>query len=267
MTTVNAMTNPMNSYVQDMKVNITQDLTIFKFLKGNRPPNPQHIKRLAASIKRYGMLINPILVNENHEIIDGQHRYLAAKETSSPIYYIIVSGYQLEQVHTLNMNQKNWTAKEFLHGYANMDLKDYIILRDFWQKHNWLRLTDAIALCSNTTGSNTQTLKINKSGRVENRSKDFKAGTWTVGDMQLAETNALKIKSIEPFFQDGYNDSRFIGTMLTLFNNEKFSHDTFIQKLKLQRTALTKCTNREQYKLLIEDIYNFKNRNKVNLRY
>lgn len=264
-----SMAYPMNNTVQDLRVNMTADLSIFKFLDGNRPPNPQHIKRLAASIKQYGMLINPILVNEHHEIIDGQHRYLAAKKMNASVYYIIVRGYDLEQVHTLNMNQKNWTVKDFLHGYADMGLKDYIILRNFWQKHNWLRITDAIALCSNVTfGPDfTRSSKVNKSGRIENRKKDFKAGTWTVGDMQLAETNVLKIKSIEPFFADGYNDTQFIGTMLTLFKNDNYNHEKFIQKLKLQKTALTKCAKREQYKLLIEDIYNYKSRVKVNLRY
>lgn len=269
MTTVNAMTHPMNRNVQDLRVNMTEDLNIFTFLKGNRPPNPQHIKRLAASIKRYGMLINPILVNERYEIIDGQHRYLAAKETNAPIYYIIVSGYALEQVHTLNLNQKNWTAKDFLNGYADMGLKDYIILRDFWHKHKWMTLVNAIALCSNVTFGfdYTRAKKINKNGRIATRSKDFNEGTWTIGDVNLAQLNASKIKAIEPFFPDGYNEGLFIGTMLTLFKNENFNYDNFMQKLKLQRVALTKCASREQYKLLIEDIYNYKSRNKVNLRY
>lgn len=269
MTTVNAMTHPMNRTVQDLRVNMTEDLNIFTFLKGNRPPNPQHIKRLAASIKRYGMLINPILVNERYEIIDGQHRYLAAKEMNVPIYYIIVSGYALEQVHTLNMNQKNWTIKEFLYGYVDMGLKDYIILNDFWNKHNWMSLNNAVAICSNISSAINMTAqaKIRRNGKVENRSKDFKAGTWKTGDMQLAETDALKIKAIEPFFPEGYNDTSFIGTMLMLFRNKNYNHDIFIKKLQLQQTALTKCANREQYKLLIEDIYNYKSRNKVNLRY
>lgn len=264
-----SMAYPMNKTVQDLRVNMTADLSIFTFLDGNRPPNPQHIKRLAASIKRYGMLVNPILVNEHHEIIDGQHRYLAAKEMNAPVYYIIVRGYDLEQVHTLNMNQKNWTVKDFLNGYADMGLKDYIILREFWHKHNWMSLSNAIAICSNisTYNSFTSPIQVHASGKTENRSKDFRAGTWKVGNMQLAETNALKIKSIEPFFPDGYNDTGFIGTMLMLFKNENYNHEKFIKKLKLQKTALTKCAKREQYKLLIEGIYNYKSRDKVNLRY
>jgi len=38
-------------------------------------------------------------------------------------------------------------------------------------------------------------------------------------------------------------------------------------KLKLQPTALEVCRHQEQYLLLLEDIYNFKRRDKVSLRY
>ncbi len=260
---------PMNFNIQELKVNVTSDLNIFKFLKGNRPPNPQHIKRLAASIKEFGMLCNPILVNENHEIIDGQHRYLAAKEVKSPVYYIVAKGYALEQVHALNLNQKNWTAKEFLHGYANMGLKDYILLREFWAKHNWLTLNDAVALCSNATsiGQMAMKKKILKDGSLSNKRQDFKSGTWKCKDLKLANDNAIRIKNIETYFKDGYNSTVFVGTMLGMFKNPNFDYSTFMQKLRIQPTALVKCATREQCKMLIEDIYNFKNRNKVNLRY
>ncbi len=65
------------------KVYQTSDLSIFKQIEGNRVPNLQHIKRLADSIRVYGMKCNPILVNERMEVIDGQHRLMAAKEAES----------------------------------------------------------------------------------------------------------------------------------------------------------------------------------------
>jgi len=266
---MNAMARPMNTNVQEIRVNITHDLSIFKFLDGNRPPNPQHIKRLIKSIKDYGMLINPILVNEKYEIIDGQHRYLAAKEVQCPVYYIILRGYALQQVHTLNMNQKNWTKTEFLHGYANMGLEDYIVLREFWYKHKWLNLADAISLCSNISNSGQMTApaKVNKNGQVENSSNRFLDGTWKIRDLQKAEINAIKLKSIEPYFPEGYNHGTFVGTMLMMFNNENYNHKHFLNKLKSQPSRLVKQQNRPQYKLLIEDIYNYRSRNKVSLRY
>ena len=75
-------TAPMtNGQVQEVnKVYKTTDLSIFKSIDGNRVPNLQHIKRLAQSINVYGMKCNPILVNEQMEVIDGQHRLAAAIE-------------------------------------------------------------------------------------------------------------------------------------------------------------------------------------------
>jgi hypothetical protein len=247
------MENQLNMNIQELKVHVTRNLNVFKFLKGNRPPNPQHIKRLSQSIVDNGMLCNPILVNEKYEIIDGQHRLLAAKAINSPIYYIIINGYALNQVHALNINQKNWTKKEFLEGYVSMGLKDYIILKNFWLRNKWLQLSDVIALCSGITSSFSLSC--------------FKAGTWVSKNMEAAEGNALRLKQIEPYFQNGYNSSIFVGTMLGLFNHKNYEHSRFLNKLKIQPLALAKCATREQYKILIEDIYNYRSRDKVSLRY
>ena len=84
----------------------TDNLEIFNQMKGNRPPNVQHINRLCDSIKLNGVLQNPIIVNEFMDVIDGQHRLLAAKKAKSSIFYIIVDGYSLNQVQILNLNQK-----------------------------------------------------------------------------------------------------------------------------------------------------------------
>jgi hypothetical protein len=135
------------------KVYRTSDLSIFKQIDGNRVPNLQHIKRLAESIRVYGMKCNPILVNEKLEVIDGQHRLMAAKESESFVYYIIVDGYSLSEVHTLNLNQKNWTKKDFMEGYANMGLEPYIKLRSFSEKNDDFGFNDCISLCQNTSSS------------------------------------------------------------------------------------------------------------------
>ena len=59
----------------------TSDFSIFKTMDGNRPPNPQHIRRLKDSMMVNGVLCNPIIVNEFGYVIDGQHRLIAAKES------------------------------------------------------------------------------------------------------------------------------------------------------------------------------------------
>jgi hypothetical protein len=247
------------------KVYKTNDLSMFKSIDGNRVPNLQHIKRLADSIRVYGMKCNPILVNEKMEVIDGQHRLMAAKEAKSFIYYIVVNGYDLHEVHTLNLNQKNWTKKDFMEGYANMGIESYIKLRDFSIKNSDYVFSDCIALVQNNTswGSKTLTQKIHKNNNV---TEIFEEGTWKHNDINLAQEYANKIRMIKPYYL-GYNRTGFVTTMIGLLQKEIFDFNEFMHKLRLQPTAMVDCANRDQYRTLIEDIYNYKSRNKVNLRY
>ena len=55
--------------------------------------------------------------------------------------------------------------------------------------------------------------------------------------------------------------------IFSLFNNDNFDYNRFMHKLEIQPGVLHDCASRAQYKLLIEDIYNYKSREKVNLRY
>jgi hypothetical protein len=235
------------------KVYKTNDLSIFKQIDGNRVPNLQHVKRLADSIRIYGMKCNPILVNEQMEVIDGQHRLMAAKETESFVYYIIVTGYDLHEVHTLNMNQKNWGIKDFMDSYANIGIESYIKLRKFSQDNQDYTLPVCIMFCSNSVNNGY-------------KGSHFNDGAWKIKNVDLAQDWANKIRLIKSFFIN-YNSRSFVGTMMILFQNKSFDFNEFMHKIRLQPTALKICATSDQYKTLIEDIYNYKSRNKVNLRY
>lgn len=252
------------------KVYKTNDLSIFNQIEGNRPPNPQHVRRLSQSIKDNGLLCNPILVNEKFEVIDGQHRLLAAKDAKSNIYYIVIKGYDLKEVHTLNLNQKNWTAKDFMNGYADMGIESYIKLRNFTKINKDYSLSDCIALCSNrsSASSNFISNKFRKGRKNDNGIKEiFEEGTWKGKDFKFGQDLADKVRLIKPFY-DGYNRSAFVRSIISLILNKKeFDLNTFMHKLRLQPTALVDCTSVTQYKMLIEDIYNYRSREKVNLRY
>ena len=269
-TTAAPMANNSNHVQQAKEVNKvykTNNLSMFKQIDGNRIPNLQHVKRLAESIRVYGMKCNPILVNEKMQVIDGQHRVMAAKEAESFVYYIVVDGYSLNEVHTLNLNQKNWAKKDFMEGYADMGIESYITLKDFVEKNEDYTFNDCIGLCQNTASGGSRTLTGQTRGnRLDGNAQIFEQGTWKYGNINLAQDMANKIRMIKPYYL-GYNKSTFVGTMITLFNNSNFDFNEFMHKLRLQPTALVDCANREQYKTLIEDIYNYKSRNKISLRY
>lgn len=246
------------------KVYRTNDLSTFKTLPGNRVLNLQHINRLIYSINKYGMKCNPILVNERLEIIDGQHRLAAAKNVGTFIYYIIVDGYKLTEVHTLNLNQKNWGKADYMEGYANMGIEPYIKLREFVLKNDDFTFASCLGLCSNTSNaSNTylaqQTKNNSKSDHV------FEEGTWIGKDFDLAQDWANKIRMVGTYYE-GYDRGSFISSFIPLLYNDKFDFSEFMHKLRLQPSALVDCSNVDQYRTNIEDIYNWRSRNKVNLR-
>lgn len=249
------------------KVYKTSNLSIFKQIDGNRIPNLQHVNRLATSIRINGMKCNPILVNEKMEVIDGQHRLMAAKEAASFVYYIIVTGYSLSEVHTLNLNQKNWGKKDFMEGYANMGIESYIKLKSFVDKNDDYTFNDCIAFCANRTtttqGKSDKAKLINPELSIQ---QVFEEGTWTGKDFNLGQDYANKIRMIKPYYS-GYNKSGFVTTMIGLLQKETFDFNEFMHKIRLQPTAMVDCANREQYRTLIEDIYNYRSRNKINLRY
>jgi len=245
----------------------TYDLSIFKSIEGNRVPNLQHIRRLSDSVKEYGMKCNPIIVNEKYEVIDGQHRLAAAKEAETFVYYIVINGYNLSEVHTLNLNQKNWTKKDFMNGYADMGVESYMKLKKFVQKNNDFTFTDCIGMCSNiSSGTNSGISRKYRKDGDRNSLEVFEEGTWKGKDFDLAQEWANKIRMIQSYYE-GYNRSSFVGTLIGLFQNKKFDFNEFMHKVRLQPTALVDCSNREQYKTLIEDIYNYRSRSKVSLKY
>ena len=61
----------------------------FRTLNANRNVSENHVKQIKAAIETVGNLteVVPIIVNENKEIIDGQHRFEACKELGLPIFY------------------------------------------------------------------------------------------------------------------------------------------------------------------------------------
>ena len=77
------------------KVFSTMNYEIFSSLDGNRIVNPLHVKKIADSMK-IKVLFIPIIVNEEFQVIDGQHRLEARKQLGLEVPYIICPNYTLE---------------------------------------------------------------------------------------------------------------------------------------------------------------------------
>ena len=120
---LNLQTNPILADAlpamsqKDLQIHSTVDLSVFKILEGNRNINLGNVERLVKSIEENGFLQMPIIVNENYEVIDGQHRLMAARKLNSIIYYHKVNNYDLKTAIVLNRNQSNWSISDYIRSY------------------------------------------------------------------------------------------------------------------------------------------------------
>jgi hypothetical protein len=54
---------------------------------------------------------------------------------------------------------------------------------------------------------------------------------------------------------------------MSLEKNPRFNFNEFVSKLKQQQIRFVVCNDVKQYTSMIEEIYNYKRKEKVNLRY
>lgn len=118
------------------RVDSAFDYGKFKFIEGNR--DVDHEKKLEESMRECGLLLQPILVNELYEIVEGQNRYTACMNLGLPIYYIVQPGIRLKEVKSLNSASKNWNTKNYIHSYALGDQNiNYIYVEQLMKAYPW----------------------------------------------------------------------------------------------------------------------------------
>ena len=235
------------------QVHTTKDYSMFKTIEGNRQKNELHLNRLKKSMSE-NYLFTIIIVNEKYQIIDGQHRFEIIKEFKLPLNYIICKGYGLQEVHILNQTSKTWNSDDYLEGYCRLNYPHYLKYAQFKKRYGFGH-RECFAILTDSA-SPVGAFSTHK----------FYEGKFQIKNYEKSCEVADKIEIISPYYAD-YKKRSFVNAMLKLFKNKNFEFTEFIQKLKNQPTALIKCATSEQYILLIEEIYNYRRRDKISLKY
>lgn len=244
----------------------TNDYSMFKTLDGNRNLQQLHVRRLVRSFGE-AYLFSPIIINEHNEVIDGQHRLCAAKELELPIRFIICKGYGLPEIQRLNTNMKNWKHIDYLDAYCDLKYPEYLRFRDFMHTYPDFGIASAMVLLTQVLGNvKDATLDYRGMSGKPTTSQFFEEGKLKIPDYKISCEYAEKILLLKSYFE-GFNTRIFVIAMVGLFKYSIFSISELIAKLKFNPGGLQSCVTVMQYRLLIEDIYNYRRREKVNLRY
>lgn len=144
------------------KVYKTNDLEIFKFTKYNR----NVVTREEMLKQAREGFINPIIVNENMVVIDGQHRVHHAKIEDVPVEYIVKPGLDKHDIVRMNTTQKPWSLLNHIEAYANQGLEEYVALLNLLEK-NYAGVTDVVAIAEDRSFHNGKNIQKVKEGEFK----------------------------------------------------------------------------------------------------
>jgi len=232
----------------------TKDYSSFKFLQENRSIIPSHVKSLSHSMVINGWVKGSyVVVNKDNAIIDGQHRVLAAEIAKVFVEYVVEAKATADSIRLLNTDTKNWNIITHLEHYVKEGNQNYVLLNRFMKNFPALRPTECTMLVKNSTSSATR--------------GEFERGEFVVRDMKLAYDWAHKIMSLKPYFEKGYNKAIFVRALVRVLPKPIFNFEEFFHRVKLRPKSIYMCGTVDQYLEMIEDIYNYRRSDKVNLRF
>lgn len=220
----------------------------FAFIAGNRLVSQYHIEELIRSIRKVNFLPQiPIVVNGEGEIIDGQHRLLAAKALGQPIFYIIHETASLEDAVVLNTSLKNWNNTDYFNSYVSLRYPEYITLKNFMEEYKLNLGFSIILLTQNYIHTNSIY-------------GDFKKGKFIVKDLQIARDMATLIKEFQ-IYCSTWHKRDFVSALHTY--REKVDPRILIRQLEKFGMIITERSSKSEYLEQFEEIAKIKTQSDI----
>jgi hypothetical protein len=94
-------------------------------------------------------------------------------------------------------------------------------------------------------------------GSLNMKMKDFEEGKLTIPNLSISYTYARMILEFEPYYKE-FHRGIFTSCMLPMFKSKVYNHREMIYKLSVAPIRLMNCATVSAYRLLLEDIYNWK---------
>ena len=226
----------------------------YKFKSLQRIIRESHVKELIEEMKTYGFAENKsISVNQKNEIIDGHHRFLAAKSLGIPMLVQVCKNTTKESIIRANKYQLNWDKHDFTNTYAKQGNPNYIALKEFMEKYPKFKMTQALILLVNEPNAHPKT-------------KVFQSGEFKIGSIKKAEEIAKKIEEFATYHPKAYGSKCISALMCCEMRCKGFSFREFIEKLAKFPDKLTPSITTKGYLEKFEEVYNYHRVKKQQLR-
>lgn len=223
----------------------TRDYAKFRILIDNRDTSRSHINKLKEAMRRKPQILEAekILVNENMEIIDGQHRFYAGMELDMEIPYIMMPGLTIDDARRMNMLQRRWTFDDYARSYAKVGNPSYVL---------FLKLREEYSLIKN------QTIVMYMLGhQSHDLTSAFRTGEFVM-EQEEDDVREMLVKAtqVAEIIQVPFSHSLAVA-LLDMLKNEDFNFEHFITNLEKKPETITRGGIIREYMRQIEDVYNF----------
>lgn len=212
----------------------TKNYSKFVFSKQNREIKPKTVLSIKESMKKFGFIPGrPVLITKEWIIVDGQHRFLAAKDLGIEVEFEMLEGNYLDKMIQLNSTQSNWTLEDYVNSYASQSIDCYRKLLKFQEKYD-LNLSAAITIFF---GAGIKSFDIRKGENLK-----IRANADQIADFIL-NCNTV-----------AYNkDNKFVRAIVSVYDKLTKSQ---LNKLKSRLIIVPKLSNSLDFITAFENIIN-----------
>lgn len=234
------------------ELKFTDNYKLFIENDEQRPLNKSHVRNLIASMTTHGFLESkPIQVYKEGSrfvIVDGHHRFHAARSLGYEVAYVVEGKKSQETMADVNSKVMQWKLVDFVRLYAERGIKSYQTALEYVDRGIPLSLT--ISLLSGISAASNR-----------KAAASVKSGTFEIKETVRIDKILEIVEGFAPICPR-VKAASFISSLATCLQIKEFDFDRFRYRLGRSHHLIGDSPLKEQALKYIEDVYNFKSREK-----
>lgn len=224
-------------------------------LTGNRDIVARNVAKKKELIDKHGFkTVNPIIVDVDGAIIDGQHRKEASKELDVPFKFMVDTDSKdpLQTAIVFNTSTMNWSIKNFIDAYAQNGNDNYVKLLNL-QEELQLDMVKTLIIYNGSMGSPFYK-NLREGSFVYKQEKEELARIVYNEWQQIVDTTLI------PSYKTIVKSQPFLKEFILMRKQNKFNFNVLLEQFKSIRYTYLDPRN---IKESLYDVYNYKRRNKL----
>lgn len=238
-----------------MKLNISKEYSEFNHNNEQRLLDEAHVTKIAKSIKDHGFLPSkPIQVYKKENkfvIVDGHHRFEAAKRIKVAFYYVLESQTCQGVMAVENLLVKKWNMIDYVRLFAARGDENYARLLYYHKKGISISMSSSMMI-GNLAASG-------------NASKAVMSGKFKIKETAQIETIVSFIDEFRGLNEACVSRS-FVAALSKCLMWEGFDVSHFRNRLRNYYPMIQKQSTDEKMLDEIESVYNYKSKSKIPIK-